>query len=77
MFFSIWRVKKPYGSLNCCEEGREKRVSMPCDCFLLFSAVEHVFRDLSSVFGDGWAGRGCFFFDFQPLDRPDGAAPLR
>lgn len=43
MFFSIWRVKKPYGSLNCREEGREKPVSMPCDCFFAFPAVEHVF----------------------------------
>ncbi len=49
MFFSIWRVKKPYGSLNCREEGREKPVSIPCDCFLLFSAVEHVFEASSLV----------------------------
>lgn len=49
MLFSIWRVKKPYGSLNCREEGREKQVSMPCDCFFLFSAVKHVFGVSSLV----------------------------
>lgn len=50
MIFSIWRVKKPYGSLNCREEGREKPVSMPCDCFFaFFSAVEHVFGVSSLV----------------------------
>ena len=78
MLFSIWRVKKPYGSLNCREEGREKPVSMPCDCFFCFFLLLSMFLGfLPWLPAFGQAGRGVFLFDFQHSGRPDGAAPLR